>query len=194
MGTGAPLPAVRAAYLPQSELTGSVPLHVDREGQEHERKFPLPLDPNYFFDPRYLRRNPRFPPFYPSSESVLEAARIANLVLASPVRETDLTEAEIEYPYGHFSRGISPQGDARTGEGAFAKQTFATPREFREESSSEDELSVVRRRVAWNDPSGIALLYSTADEGRAVNSFESMRAHVPLPVTDEEWRAVFAPF
>ena len=29
VGTGAPLPAVRAAYLPQSELTGSIPLNVD---------------------------------------------------------------------------------------------------------------------------------------------------------------------
>ncbi len=109
VGTGAPLPAVRAAYLPQSELTGSIPLNVDREGKEHEFTLPLPLDPNYFFNNKYLRRNPRFPPFFPSAESVVEAARIANLVLASPVRETDLTEEEIGYPYGHFSRGISPQ-------------------------------------------------------------------------------------
>ena len=85
------------------------------------------------------------------------------------------------------------EGDARVGEGAFAKQTYSTPREYRADSSGEEELESVRRRVQWNDPSGVALLYNTADRGMPVNCFDAMRARVPLPVTEQEWRATFAP-
>ena len=193
-GTGSPLPAVRAAFLPQNELVGSIPVHLDHEGKEHTAIFPLPMDVNYFYDPRYWRRNPRFPPYRPSDEVILEAARLANLVLASPVSEDDLSEETIAYPFGDFSRGVSEEGDACTGEGSVARETYATPREYREDSSGEEELEQGRRRVPWHDPSGIALLYSTADRGRPVNSFAAMREHVPLPVTEQEWRAVFAPF
>ena len=174
VGTGAPLPAIRAPYLPQNELAACVPADRDLEGRAHQAVLPLPLDPNYFFNPAYMRRNPRNAPYYPSSECIIEAARIANLVLASPVSENDLTDEQVGYPYGSFSRGVNVEGDARVGEGAFAKQTYSTPREYRADSSGEEELESVRRRVQWNDPSGVALLYNTADRGMPVNNFDAM--------------------
>ena len=192
VGNGLPLSAVRAAFLPPDELLSTVPLNKDRYGRPHEE----PTDENptrALMNPAYMRRHPVTHPIAPGEADLLDSVQIAHMIQVCPVKGTDITESEIGYPYGDFSRATDEDGNAMVGKGAFISEELEVPRELWQENSAEEELSLARREHSRDDASGVTLLFESAAE-RPLSSYEEMRAACPLPLPAKQWREIFAPY